>query len=91
LVRAYGEAASAVLGEVGFVEETLRCTLVVHCDYRLDGPLQGVAARHGAEVVTADYAERVRLTLSVPTEGAEALVEALVERAAGRIDVERRW
>ena len=88
LIRAYGGTATATLEKVEIVEEVLQSSLVVTCPHALVGPLRGVVAAHGGEVVDAAWGADAALTIRVPQEHAGACRAALVERSAGRAKVE---
>lgn len=87
LVRAYGQAAAAVLDQVEWVEEAQTQRLTLSCSYGLEGPLRGLLARFDAEVSTARWDTAVHLEILVPVELESALREELQELGAGSIQV----
>jgi len=86
LVRAYGGAASAAIEAVDIVEERVCSRVSVQCAHGLVGPLQGVAARFDG-VVEVAWSHPPTVHIDVPVEAAHDLLEALVDRAAGQLDV----
>ena len=86
LVRAYGGAASAAVAEATIVEERVRTRVSVRCAHALVGPLEGVAGRFEGETVV-DWQPPPTMHVDVPVEHAAALLDALRERAAGRVEV----
>jgi uncharacterized YigZ family protein len=88
LVRAYGEAAAAVLDRARIVEVPVVRELVLSYDYALTGVLTGVHAAFGAVPGATDYGAAVRQQVAVPVEREADYRQALVDAAAGRIDIE---
>lgn len=93
LTRAYAAAARGALdgaresGALTDVRPIAR--LRVTFDYALTGPVEGVAAAHSARRLGADYGARTGLDLTVPTDRADALTDALVEATGGAIEIDR--
>ncbi|MFT5584662.1 MAG: putative YigZ family protein [Cognaticolwellia sp.] len=87
LVRAYGQAAAAVLAEVQWVEEAQTHRLVLSCSYSLHGPLRGLLSRFEAQVITASWDTQAHLEILVPIELVEALKIEVQELGAGSIQV----
>jgi hypothetical protein len=56
--------------------------------YPLSGSVQGHLSAHGLTPAKADYGERVRLVLEVPTERLDDFVDGLVERTARQVRVD---
>ena len=77
LVRAYGEAASAVLAAVEVVEEPLRRVVTLTCPYSLAGKLQDRTVRGGGVVVRSDYDAAVTLVLALPVDDEDLLATLL--------------
>ena len=88
LVRAYGQAASAVLEEVEWVEEAQTRPLILSCSYSLEGPLRGLLARFDAEVTTARWDTEVHMEILVPIEQEAPLKLEIQELGAGSIQVD---
>ncbi len=89
LVRAYGAAAAAVLGEADIERRPVLVTFRLSHPYDLSGPVEGVLASHHAVVVDADYGERVTLRVRVPSELAATFPAALADATAGRVTATR--
>ena len=88
LVRAYGEAAAAVLDKARIVEVPVVRELVLSYDYALTGTLTGVHTAFDAVPGAADYGAAVRQHVAVPVEREAEYRQALVDAAAGRIEIE---
>ncbi|MBO0898557.1 YigZ family protein [Cellulomonas sp. zg-ZUI22] len=92
LVRAYGDAVSAGLAEVGTLERRLLQEWAVRLDHTEAGRVEGELRARGVEVLEATYAQDVRLLLGV--EDPQALVAPLAALTSGRVVPERvgeRW
>ncbi|MBO0919421.1 YigZ family protein [Cellulomonas sp. zg-ZUI222] len=92
LVRAYGDAVSAGLAEVGTLERRLLQEWAVRLDHTEAGRVEGELRARGVEVLEATYAHDVRLLLGV--EDPQALVAPLAALTSGRVVPERvgeRW
>lgn len=85
LLRAYGAAARAALDAAEVVQQVRSNTLLFRCGLDLVGPLQGVLLSHSAEVMHTEWTHEATITARVPEEGTEALRQALIDRAAGRV------
>lgn len=83
LVRAYGEAAAAVLAEVEVIEEPIRTAVTLTCSYSLSDRLQAQVLREGGVVERVDYDAAVTLTLALPSDRPEVLA-ALLDYAGVR-------
>lgn len=88
LARAYSRAVKEGLDEAGIVEERPHRRLVVRTDYDDSGTLRSVIESAGVEF-EADYDERVRFELRVPTAEIEELVDRLNSATSGRAEIER--
>lgn len=88
LVRAYGQAASAVLEQVEWVEEVQTHRVMLSCSYPLEGPVRGLLSRFDAEVNTAQWDTQVHLEVLVPIELEAPLKLELQELGAGSIQVD---
>jgi uncharacterized YigZ family protein len=85
LVRAYGEAAGAVLNSAPkLLKPVLTYWSVTH-PYDLSGPVGQVLARHDAVSVSADYGEKVVLVLAVRVGLSTGFVDALTDATAGAV------
>ncbi len=92
LVRAYSDAVSAGLAEVGTLERRLLEEWAVRLDHTEAGRVEGELRARGVEVLDTTYAQDVRLLLGV--EDPQALVAVLAALTSGRVVPERvgeRW
>ncbi len=90
LVRAYGAAAAAVLDDAQTRRVALLSPVLVTYDYALAGALQGALHRLGLEPVRSDYAASVTITLHVPEDRVESVVDALRDASGGAAEVRVR-
>ena len=85
LMRAYGGTAGMALDRARLVEVAATVDLVVEHAYADTNAVEAVLATLPATLVDAAYDVGVRLTLRVEAGAAEALVNALRDRTAGRV------
>ncbi|ESS04662.1 MAG: hypothetical protein A07HR67_00599 [uncultured archaeon A07HR67] len=88
LARAYSRAVTDALDEAGVIEERPHRRLVVRTGYDDSGTVRGVIESSGAGF-DADYDERVRFELRLPTAEVESLVERLNDATSGRVEIDR--
>ncbi|MEL6772068.1 MAG: YigZ family protein [Bacteroidota bacterium] len=89
LVRAYGDAAAAVLNACTPVEHILRVPVTVRFAYPDTSPAMHTVGRFDAEIADTTYtADGTALHLRVRRSDAEPLVAAFTEALSGRGDVE---
>ncbi|MBO3095144.1 YigZ family protein [Cellulomonas dongxiuzhuiae] len=92
LVRAYGDAVSAGLAEVGTLERRLLEEWSVRLDHTEAGRVEAELRTRGVEVLDTAYAQDVRLLLGVTDP--QALVATVAALTSGRVEPERvgeRW
>ncbi|MBO3089508.1 YigZ family protein [Cellulomonas dongxiuzhuiae] len=92
LVRAYGDAVSAGLAEVGTLERRLLEEWSVRLDHTEAGRIEAELRTRGVEVLDTAYAQDVRLLLGVTDP--QALVATVAALTSGRVEPERvgeRW
>ncbi|WP_110182439.1 YigZ family protein [Nocardioides solisilvae] len=92
LVRAYGDAVTAALDEVGTRERRLLGEWRVELDHADAGRVESDLRARGVEVLDVEYAARVRLLLG--TSDGDGLARNLAELTAGRVEPEavgERW
>lgn len=85
LIRAYGGAAGMALDRARVVEVDETTPLVVEHAYDDTGSVEAVVRAEGLDVLSADYGEVVRLTLSVPLDGLDRVRRLLCDRTSGRV------
>lgn len=92
LVRAYSDAVSAGLAEVGTLERRLLEEWSLSLDHTEAGRVEGELRARGVEVLDTTYAQDVRLLVGVTDP--RALVTTVAALTSGRVEPERvgeRW
>lgn len=89
LVRAYGQAAAAVLERASIIEVPLCQGVEVTLPYSLQGVVDGLLNSYGLCPVARDFAEDIHLELQVPVEQLDLFLSDLGERTAGRVRTKR--
>ena len=89
LVRAYGEAAGAVLDAARIVERVVRVPVRLRFAYDDTSPAMHTVSRFDAEIAEQHYASDTQLVVHVRRSEAAALCAAFVEALGGRGKVER--
>lgn len=87
VVRAYSRAVSEALDTAGIVEERPHTRLSITTEYDDSGTVRGIIESSGAEF-DAEYEERVRFDLRVPSEEREVLCDRLRDATSGRVAIE---
>ena len=90
LVRAYSAAAKLAAEQAQIVEYELFDLISFECDYQLYPKIQNELTKIPAKVESTDFAENVKITLSLPQEFTEAFSQRLCEISAGRIAVKKQ-
>ncbi|MEO1629872.1 MAG: DUF1949 domain-containing protein, partial [Bacteroidota bacterium] len=89
LVRAYGDAASAVLDACTPVEHIQRVPVTVHFAYPDTSPAMHTVGRFDAQIADTAYtADGTALHLRVRRSEVELLVASFTEALSGRVDVQ---
>ncbi len=89
LVRAYGQAAAAVLERATVTEVPLCEGVVVVLPYALQGVVDGLLNAHDLQPVSRVFAEEIQLELQVPVEQLDRFLFDLGERTSGRVQTKR--
>jgi uncharacterized YigZ family protein len=84
LVRAYGDAAKAVLAALPREEKIERRTLAVTLPYAAYEPARRLAASHAGSIVEEAFAAEVTLHISLPLAQIDAFAAQLGEATAGQ-------
>ncbi|MEP0546802.1 MAG: YigZ family protein [Rhodothermales bacterium] len=84
LVRAYGEAASAVLDAARIVERVIRVAVRLRFAYDDTSPAMHTVSRFDAEIAEQHYTDDTELVVRVRRSEAEALQTAFVDALGGR-------
>ena len=87
LLRAYSEAAGAVLDRAGVVEVPVVTVLKLGYGYELTGVVQGVLASFDLAAGRSEYGAAVEAEVAVPVERVEEVRRALGEVTGGRIAI----
>ena len=87
LIRAYGEAAAAVLDAAGVEERPIVQRLQLAYGYEETGAVKGVFNSYGLSADSADYGARVQLSVDVPVEQVDEVRQALMDGTHGRLHV----
>lgn len=85
LLRAYSEAAAAVLDGAEIVEARVTQPLAVRFDYELTGAVMGRLAAFRLDPAASIYEAQATLLLEVPEEQLEALRRDLTDATTGRV------
>lgn len=84
LVRAYGGGVQAALSTLPTIERIDYVSLTVTVDYATLTALHQLCAGCEAEILSQDFAEKVRVSLKVPDEHADRFRAALLDATRGR-------
>ena len=87
LVRAYGDAARAVLAALPRAEKVERRELAVTLPYAAYEPARRLVAAHAGSILGEDFAADVTLRVLLPAAQATAFAVALGEATAGRAHI----
>ena len=87
LVRAYGDAARAVLDRLPTRPLVVRDTLCLETEYGLLEPIRRMLSENRAVIVDEIFGTCVALTFTVPRETREVLESELAELSSGRVTV----
>lgn len=90
LMRAYGEAAGAVLDAAEVVTEVIFGRVYVSFDYEDTSPAMHTIDRFDAHVVESKYTARTELEIDVPRSRVRAFEEAFIDALGGRGEIEVR-
>ncbi len=85
LVKAYGDAAKAVLAELPRIEKIERAAATLTLPYSLYEQAKLWLAAHSATITAEDFAAEVTLRFTVPVEELPALRRTLTERSSGQL------
>lgn len=86
LVRAYAEAAAAVLDAAAIVEVAITRPLEIRFDYHLTGPVMAVLSSYRLVPAGASYDDSTTLRLAVPDDEVDELRRSLVDATTGLIE-----
>ena len=85
LVRAYGEAAAAVLAQAAIVETIFTRRLTFDHAYELSAPVNATLAAFGLTPVSSAYDTAVHLVVDVPVNDVAAFTRELSEATGGQL------
>lgn len=86
LVRAYTQAAQAVVAAVPRARKVLTHTVMIGAPYAWLDRLRRLTAQHGGTVLDEAFAAEITLTLRLPVETFPAFHAALREASAGQLE-----
>jgi uncharacterized YigZ family protein len=86
LVRAYAEAAAAVLDSATVIEVAITRPLAIRFDYQLTGAVMAALAAYRLAPAEASYGEETTLLLAVPDDEVDDLRRRLLDATTGRIE-----
>lgn len=84
LVRAYTQAARAGVEASTVIEKIPGRRLQIQTDYNGIGKLQYITAQMGISVLDTQYTDQVLLSLMVPEDDCERLIQKITEATAGQ-------
>lgn len=87
LVKAYGDAAKAVLALVPRTEKVARQELTLTLPYTSYEPIRRLLAAHAGTILEEAFAEGIMLRLLLPVAQVEAFTRAVVDASAGQARV----
>lgn len=84
LVRAYSHTAKIALGS-GVIVTMAKCDeLCVLSDYNYYGKLASLIPENGGTVISADFADNVKVKFSIPCEKSDNIKNLIVDTSNGR-------
>lgn len=86
LVRAYASCARDALHKAGIVERRPFVEIGFYIDYPALGRVQSAISDMGCDIIGIEYAERVRLSVSVPEQSSAAFCAAMKDLLLGKFD-----
>ena len=88
LIRAYGDAAAAVLDRCRLAEHVLRVPVRLRFRYDDTSPAMHTIHQFDAEIAATRYTDETELVVAVRRSQVEAFLEAFVENLSGRGEAE---
>jgi uncharacterized YigZ family protein len=88
LVRAYGDAAKAVLELLPRIEKIERLTICVLVSYTAYTVIRRLLDAYDAQIISEEFATDVQIELSLPADALDSCRAALAEASAGQALVE---
>lgn len=88
LVRAYTQAARAGVEASTVIEKIPGRRLQIQTDYNGIGKLQYITAQMGISVLDTQYTDQVLLSLMVPEDDCERLIQKITEATAGQAAIQ---
>jgi len=87
LVRAYTEAAQAVLATLPRTMKEDKRTVTLAIPYSFFEPCQRLIEAHAGEITARDFGAEVVLTVELPADAVEALAADVAEATGGRVGI----
>ncbi|MDO4679767.1 MAG: YigZ family protein [Aerococcus sp.] len=88
LIRAYSNAVSEAVHEIGVIERTIQHPVSVTVDYAFTGPMDNWIANHPYTLLDTTYLEKVTYTLGVPKKDVETFQQTLTDFTNGQAQFE---
>ncbi len=85
LVRTYSSSASLAMDKLETLQLIASQDFVIYCPYSLESDIKHLLDTHNISIIQADYTERVRLNISVPTTDIQSLNVELINATAGKV------
>lgn len=89
LVRAYGNGVQQALKLLETEVKVERESYILSCDYEQLGWIQHLCSQQDVLIYCQDFQEKVRLQLGISLEQKTAFVQALTERSAGQLVLDK--
>lgn len=88
LVRAYSDAARAVLGILPREEKIARCTLILHLPYATYESARRLIAAHTGTIIDEQFAAEIILHILIPQTETPHFCAAIIETTAGQARID---
>ena len=89
LVRAYSAAASGAVENCSLEKSVLRVKAEICCGYNLYNRIPSILSKCGGRILTSDFSEDVRLSLSLDPSSADGFSDQITEISAGETTVKQ--
>ena len=89
LVRAYGDAARAILREMPTRLLVIRERLTVHTDYARHEPIRRVLINYGAEILSETFETVVQIDVSIERDSVSEVARLITDLSAGSARIQR--
>ncbi len=87
LVRAYSKSVQEGLANCDIIEKIPADRIEIGCDYTLIGKIQYITATEGITVLDTQYTDKVNMTIMVPVEDTERIINKLTEAVNAKAEI----